>query len=267
MRLPSSGVWLTALAAATAGCSRAAAAPQPVRTDAGEEGFAVVELFTSEGCSSCPPADEVLHEIAVDAVRKGQPVFPLAFHVDYWDDLGWPDPFGMKLATSRQQAYARALGERGLYTPQMVVNGRDAFVGSDRSHANRSISAATDSHPEPPPVRIDLRAAPAGDRVAVDFALSNAPAPSTVLQVALVQLDAVSQVKAGENRGRTLRHANVVRAFQTVLLEGQKSGHTALSLPKGEQARGDAVIAFLQDSGTMAVRGATRFDLASTASQ
>src|SRR5215471_1797760 len=115
-------------------CSRALASPpSPSRA---ESGFAVVELFTSEGCSSCPPADAVLRDLS------GADLYPLSFHVDYWNELGWVDPFSAVWATERQRTYARALGERGVYTPEMIVNGRDAFVGSDRAHAARSIDKA-----------------------------------------------------------------------------------------------------------------------------
>ena len=94
-------------------------------------GVAVVELFTSEGCSSCPPADDVLNALAADARTRHTRVFALAMHVDYWDSLGWPDPFASPAMTSRQQDYARSFGVRGLYTPQMVVGGAEEFTGSD----------------------------------------------------------------------------------------------------------------------------------------
>jgi hypothetical protein len=99
-------------------------------------GVAVVELFTSEGCSSCPPADAVLADIAATG---GPTTYALAYHVDYWDDLGWPDRFASPESAARQQTYARALGTRGLYTPQMVVGGTEQFTGSDRARATAAI--------------------------------------------------------------------------------------------------------------------------------
>src|SRR5271167_1475342 len=103
---------------------------------------AVVELFTSEGCSSCPPADAALAEMAANARKSGAPVFALAFHVDYWNYLGWTDRFSDAAYTRRQSDYARAFNTDQVYTPQMIVNGVDQFVGSDRDAAKRAIDAA-----------------------------------------------------------------------------------------------------------------------------
>src|SRR5579872_1033847 len=98
-------------------------------------GIAVVELFTSEGCSSCPPADLAL----ADLERQSRAVYALEFHVDYWDRLGWPDRFSSPDWTRRQREYAEAFGARGLYTPQMIVGGTDAFTGSDRARAQADV--------------------------------------------------------------------------------------------------------------------------------
>jgi hypothetical protein len=108
----------------------AAAMPQPV----------VVELFTSEGCSSCPPADAYLSELS----QQRSDILPLAFHVTYWNSLGWKDPFSLDVATQRQAEYGRRFGD-GSYTPEMVVDGTTAFVGSDRSSAEVAIRKAKDA--------------------------------------------------------------------------------------------------------------------------
>jgi hypothetical protein len=254
------GLFLTVVT--SVGCSRAAASTPSAEgpmADAGGESVAVVELFTSEGCSSCPPADDVLRDLAVEASRTGRRVYPLAFHVDYWNSLGWPDPYSSGLATNRQQAYGRALGQRGVYTPEMVVNGRDAFVGSDRSRARRSIESAL-SRPEAS--RIVLRATRDDHGVSVDFTFSAAPARGSVLQVALVQVEALTHVNAGENAGRTLHHANVVRGFQTLRLDGLPSGHVTFAPSSPLQgSSGEAIIAFLQNPQTMAIGAAARVDL------
>lgn len=136
---------LLACAVAAAACSGSAPrSPAMDRGDAGaaakNHGAIVVELFTSQGCSSCPPADRLLTELA--GRERERPVIALAFHVDYWNDLGWRDPFSSASATARQEAYARALG-RGLYTPQLVVNGRAHAVGSRRGEVERALGAAT----------------------------------------------------------------------------------------------------------------------------
>src|SRR5262249_22204116 len=115
-------------------------------------GVAVVELFTSEGCSSCPPADDLLIEIARDARQAKRAVYPLAFHVDYWDDLGWKDPYGSGVYSKRQGDYVAAFGGEGPYTPEMVVNGRVGFVGSRREQARREIARALEQ-----PATADVR--------------------------------------------------------------------------------------------------------------
>ena len=99
------------------------------------EPFAVVELFTSEGCSSCPPAEALLNQIHPRAAKSGQRIYTLAFHVDYWDRLGWKDPFSEAAYSQRQNSYANGFGEDRIYTPQMIVNGRGGFVGSDAGEA------------------------------------------------------------------------------------------------------------------------------------
>jgi hypothetical protein len=99
-------------------------------------GFAVVELFTSEGCSSCPPADQVLADVS-----HGAGVYALEYHVDYWNSLGCRDPYSAAAYSDRQRAYADALGEDQVYTPQMIVNGTNAFVGSNRQRAEAAIAA------------------------------------------------------------------------------------------------------------------------------
>ncbi len=200
----------------------------------------------------------MLRDLAAEASRTGRHIYPLALHVDYWNDLGWPDPYSSGLATTRQRAYARALGQEGVYTPEMVINGREAFVGSNRSRARRGIDAALSG---PEGIRISLHAKPVDRQLAVDFTLSAAPPKGTVLQLALVQVEAVTRVAAGENGGRTLRHANVVRSFQSVELDGAPSGRATLAAPLVHGVTKEAVLAFLQDPVSMAVGGAARVDL------
>ncbi len=173
---------------------------------------AVVELFTSEGCSSCPPADAVLEDLA----RSGAgPVYALAFHVDYWDGLGWPDPFASPQYTDRQQTYASVLPGSGLYTLQMVVGGTEQFVGSDRDRVRAAVGRAL-AHKAS--VRLAVRARLARPGVViVDYEAVGALAGAE-LEVALLQHAASVAVRAGENAGRTLHHTNVVRGLTTVRL-------------------------------------------------
>jgi hypothetical protein len=201
-------------------------------------GVAVVELFTSEGCSSCPPADAVLADLA----RRRPPVYALAFHVDYWDTLGWPDRFASSENTARQREYARSFGASGMYTPQMIVDGTDAFNGSDRSRADTSIALAL---ARSAPVRLSVHArAVDADAVAVDYDVQGASAGS-VLDLAVVERAASTDVRAGENAGRTLHHANVVRAFVVVPLV-TPTGTATLHVTTGLKRDGAEVIAYVQ---------------------
>jgi hypothetical protein len=225
------------------------------------QSFAVVELFTSEGCSSCPPADALLAEILEDAQKDGRQVFCLSFHVDYWNQLGWTDPFGSAAFSRRQQAYARALKADQVYTPQMIVNGAEELVGSDRRRSRAAIDAALK---RPEQVRIELhREKPkATGAFTLSYQIAGA-APGVMLNVALVERDKVSAVKRGENGGRTLRHQNVVRVFKTLHLEANGKGSVHLDLPT-DLVRGKAsVIAYVQEPETRTILGASALALAS----
>lgn len=232
-----------------AGCSAArAAAPS-------EPGFAVVELFTSEGCSSCPPADAVLADITREAA--GRPVYTLSFHVDYWNDLGWRDPYSATWASQRQRAYAAALGGQGVYTPQLVIDGRDAFIGSHEREASASIERALAT---PRRARLHLDAERMPDHADVHYRLSAAPPADSVLRVALVEPEAQGTVRAGENAGRVLRHVHVVRAFVTSPLTAA-DGHVSIAWPR-ELSAGQReqlfVVAFVQARTTLQIDAASR---------
>jgi hypothetical protein len=164
----------------------------------------VVELFTSEGCSSCPPADALLSEIA----RSRPDVLPLAFHITYWDRLGWPDPFALRAATARQEDYAHVLGLDSIYTPQMVVDGRLDVVGSDRGGVFAALHRAASAAPPPVPLRL----ARAGGQVTLEVGEGARGREATVV---LVGYDPAHRtaVAHGENAGRTLTESNIVRGL------------------------------------------------------
>jgi hypothetical protein len=217
---------------------------------------AVVELFTSEGCSSCPRADAVLGELA----RESPSVVTLAFHVDYWDELGWPDRFSSADWTARQREYARSFGTSNLYTPQMVVGGGDAFVGSDKAHARESIGHAL-AHPANVPV--SARAHMAGSEgVVVDVVAPGAPSDA-VLGVALLEREATVDVRAGENAGRSLRHTSIVLAFSTAAPD---HGSVTLPWPSGLSPKDAEVVVIVQrkpsGNGGMPILGAARASIA-----
>jgi hypothetical protein len=174
----------------------------------------VVELFTSQGCSSCPPADEYLGELT----QRGD-IIPLAFHVDYWNYIGWNDPFASKQMTHRQKAYSRALGQRYIYTPEMVVNGTTQEVGSNRRGVEALIEAARKEAQTGPAIsltreddgKIRLRIGAAAPRAAA----AKETAAKEMATVWLVKFDREHRttVAVGENEGRTLTDYNAVRTL------------------------------------------------------
>src|SRR5262249_21863512 len=165
----------------------------------------VVDLFPSEGCPSCPPADALLAELA----RRPE-VLALSFHVDYWDRLGWKDPFSSPAATRRQHRYADLLGLATVYTPQIVVDGKWQAVGSDRTEVERAVDAARHNADEVPiALALDHRHAriklgPVGDGLS-----------PVVLLIGFDRRE-VTAVERGENGGRVLTHVDVVRGFEEV---------------------------------------------------
>jgi hypothetical protein len=163
----------------------------------------VVELFTSQGCSSCPPADAFLTDLA----HQRHDVLPLAFHVTYWDSLGWKDPYSLAAATVRQRDYARHLGDDGVYTPQMVVDGTTGFVGSDRALGLKVIAAAAGRKAVPVSVTRD------GQSLLIKVGTGSGQA-----QVLLVGFDPAHEtsIGRGENSGRTLLESNIVRSLTPV---------------------------------------------------
>jgi len=163
----------------------------------------LVELFTSEGCSSCPPADSLLAELA-----GRSEVLALSFHVDYWDRLGWKDPYSSREATERQNRYAELLALATVYTPQVVVDGKWQAVGSDRSEVEQALALAHQTHREVPVTlaldhgRVHIQAGPSGEE--------------TAASILLIGFDRrhVTAVMRGENGGRTLAHVDVVRGVE-----------------------------------------------------
>ncbi len=221
------------------------------------DGVAVVELFTSEGCSSCPPADAALAELVENAAAHGSPVFPIAFHVDYWDRLGWKDPFSTAAASDRQNRYAQAFGTTTIYTPQMIVNGRVEFVGSDRARAKQEIAAALKAAPT---ATLSLKIGKRTEKeLSIAYTAAGAPA-DTLLTLVVVERGLSTQVPRGENAGSLLKHENVARAFDSIPITAAK-GDAKLPLPPDLKADHASVIGYLQNAKTMQVLHAVKIDL------
>ncbi|MCB9170295.1 MAG: DUF1223 domain-containing protein [Flavobacteriales bacterium] len=220
--------------------------------DAGK-GVAVVELFGSEGCSSCPPADRLVQDLMRKARAEQEPVHVIAFQVPIWDYLGWKDRFATRQWELRQRDYGKRLQD-GVYTPQCVVNGRWSFAGSDAAQLDRHVREALDI---PAEVTIRGSAHPAEpEGVAVDYELTG-PIDGRELNVVLVEDGLDSQVTRGENAGAHLLHEAIARTMRTVPLdELHRSGHVLLPTTDVESHARLRIILFVQDVGQGMVRGA-----------
>jgi hypothetical protein len=214
----------------------------------------LVELFTSEGCSSCPAADGLLAKFLREQPVAGAEIVPLSLHVDYWDHQGWKDPFASKIYTERQQSYSRIFGDR-VYTPQMVIDGREALTGSDEAAALRIVGLAS-ARPHLP-LKIEARTAGSGVRLSIDLPAASADAEPIDVMVALTEDDLTSVVRRGENGGRTLTHIAVTRKLQTLGSLDRESfvanGQIDLQ-PAWKAARMRAVV-FLQGRKTKQIYG------------
>ncbi|MBA3649656.1 MAG: DUF1223 domain-containing protein [Chitinophagales bacterium] len=214
------------------------------------EPIAVIELFTSQGCSSCPPADELLSATISDAQKDGRKIFALEFHVDYWNRLGWADPFSDKSFSERQSTYSRFMHLQNIYTPQMVVNGTHEFVGSDDDRLGVSLAEAMKVNAAAAFKR--LNAARNGNQIEVQYELDG-DYTNCKINVALVSLKESTPVKRGENGGRTLHNANVVRQFTSMKAENTGIIHLTGSLPEDANT---SIIAFVQNNTDMKITGA-----------
>jgi len=218
----------------------------------------LLELFTSQGCSSCPPADRLLSAIGTEDVGR---VVPLAFHVDFWNHQGWTDPFSSRDWTQRQVAYERKLGLNQPYTPQAVVDGTTELVGSEAEKLRAAIRAAS----ERPGATLALEVAPSPSKVDVAVQVDVPEAlrgRKLDLYVVLFETGLSTAVGRGENGGQTLQNDYVVRALERVgrlSKDGDPgSGHTAsLRVSKDWNAARLGIAAFLQDPSSLAVCGAT----------
>lgn len=220
----------------------------------------VVELFTAQGCSSCPPADRLLSALGGDRAAN---VVPLAFHVDSWNTLGWIDPFSKPEWTRRQEFYARLLRARGVYTPQAVIDGSAELVGNDEAAMRAAIVRAAAL----PASRVTLSLRPSADTVAV-VATVEVPAElrqrKLQLMVAVYEVGLETPVKRGENGGRTLRDDYVVRSLKRAArLEGQPSATVEVSLPVAKEWKSQnlGVAAFVQDARALTIHGAAAASL------
>jgi hypothetical protein len=217
--------------------------------------FAVLELFTSEGCSSCPPADRLLPQLAGDNAN----IIPLSFHVDYWDRLGWKDPFSNAAFTDRQREYAKQFKLESIYTPQLVINGEYETVGSNRAAAQTDIKKLLLQKSEVQLVIDDVKQEK--ENLFVKCHLSGAFQNCNVL-AAVVQKHAEINVNAGENHGARLSHTNVVRTFVKIPAQEKLSFQIPVSIDKDNNnssagKQGWQLVIYTQQKDDLKITGAT----------
>ena len=233
----------------------------------------IVELFTSQGCSSCPPADQVLMQLDRERVVSGAPVIALSQHVDYWNQLGWRDPYSSAQFSQRQGEYSEAFGRDGVYTPQMVVDGRAEFVGSSMTKAREAIARAS----RLPKAKVQIAFAPPApgaqrNALALSVRVENLPATSVddtaEVWLAITESELGSSVPTGENAGRNLRHAAVVRQLSSLGTMGETKNNTVFSatpvinLARNWRRDKLRVVVFIQEQESRHVLGAAVVDVA-----
>jgi hypothetical protein len=204
------------------------------------DGFALIELFTSEGCSSCPPADAILEEVQKKYSDKN--VLVLSYHVDYWDKLGWKDIFSDASFTQRQEYYSTIFRLNTIYTPQVVVNGSKEFIGSNKS---KLISSIEEQLNEKSAVSIKLNAIQHTEgKIDVQYSAEGTDAKKEQAILVLIQKMATNEIKKGENKGRTLHHINIVKNIFYLPL---KEKTTNFTIPAGFSKEDFSVAGFIQD--------------------
>jgi hypothetical protein len=220
----------------------------------------VLELFTSEGCSSCPPADALISELGASA----KSVIPLAYHVDYWNHLGWTDPFSSRQWSERQTDYARAMNLDGEYTPQMVIGGGWQCGGSDAGSIERAVAAARSASPQGR-TSIQTSLADHGSRklqVKITAQMLNTAGTGPhVVMLAIYENGLVSKIGAGENGGREIKYDYTVRkllpAFELDATQGASgSKEITIDLDRSWSLNHLGVAAFIQDPTSLRIGGA-----------
>lgn len=212
----------------------------------------VVELFTSEGCSSCPPADALLGRLREVKLADGVEIVPLGLHVDYWNQQGWIDRFSSDAYTRRQQKYAERFRIEGPYTPQMVVDGALQFTGND---ANRAQQAILQEAQRPQPAQIQISR---GEPDSVQLQVKTAAGAAGEVMLAVTEDNLATKVGAGENGGRELHHWAVVRELRSIgrLHDGSFESSVPLKLKKDWKREDLRVVVFVQDPATGRIDGA-----------
>ncbi|MEO6406624.1 MAG: DUF1223 domain-containing protein [Ferruginibacter sp.] len=218
---------------------------------------AVIELFTSQGCSSCPSADRLLTQTINDAKKNGRKIFALSFHVDYWNRLGWSDPFSAKEYSQRQNDYATRLNLNSVYTPQMIVNGSSEFVGSDKRSLDNALSKSLNTTPSAA-FKTLTASLQAENLPKVKFTLDGNYSGCNI-NFALVSLSETTSIKRGENSGLTLKNENVVRQFISIAAKAEGEINFKKSpMPANNNM---AIVAYIQNRNDLKIIGASMAEI------
>ena len=228
-------------------------AAAPTATD--KKSLVLVELFTSEGCSSCPPADVNLSRIEKEQPVAGVEVITLSLHVDYWNSLGWKDEFSSPIYSRRQQIYSQALKLDSNYTPQMIVDGRTEFVGSNQEKTNKAIQEAAKNQ------KASVEIVQDADKLKIK--LSDLPAHETAtVFLAVTEDNLASNVRRGENSGRKLEHTSVVRELTSLgMLSAEQKTlemETALQIQPNWKRENLKIVVFVQENASRRILGVNR---------
>lgn len=218
------------------------------------KGFAIVELFTSEGCSSCPPADELMAKLQRENSDKN--IYFLAFHVDYWDRLGWKDQFSSAEFTKRQQHYQDWLNLYVMYTPQFIINGTAEFAGYNEIALSQKIADALETKQTD---KLELTAHSDKDLIAVHFKI-NSVQKGRKLFIATILRKGISKVELGENKGNTLNYVQIVKDLKSYTL-AEKEGNLTISKPENFNATNWQLIGFIQNISTGKISTTKKADL------
>ncbi len=212
----------------------------------------VLELFTSQGCSSCPPADELLSK-----VQKREHVIALSYHVDYWNYIGWKDPFSQEAFSNKQRKYSQKFNSSSIYTPQVVVNGREHFVGSDASKMNSKLDFYGNILAENI-VKIS-EVNKKEDVISFQYDVEG-DLKGKSIRIVLVIKERTTKIGRGENRNRTLKNANIVVSEKVMSLNASRENHS-IAIPNLVNEQDDLKLIAIVENENLDIVGAKEIDL------
>lgn len=228
--------------------------PLNLPDEVNNDSFVVLELFTSLSCSSCPDADKHIGLVQEMANKKGLAVFPIAFHVDYWNHLGWIDKFSSELYSERQQQYSRVFKKYNIYTPQIVVNGMYEFIGTNLSVCEKQIYNILKEEPDQN-IKIEATFTHVNDSIKIHYSLDQVN--TGIVNIALVEVSTEVEIKSGENMGKKINCYNVVRYFTQISCR-EKSGKVVIKCPEDLDRGNLSILVYQQNKIDMRIRGAVR---------